>query len=367
MIKVFIAPRRYVQGVGVLKEIGKYAAPLGKRGLVVWGPNVSRLFGDAVGQSFADNKIELCSFVFNGECDRPQVAAGIEQVKAAGADFVVGLGGGKAIDLGKAIAMGAGVKFASVPTIASNDAPTSAATVYYSPEGDFEGWDIWPVNPDLVLVDTEVIVSAGARWLVSGMGDGLCTWYEAEAAFKGRRTALAGGVATLAAMNLAKLCGDTILEFGVDAKRDCEQHVVTPAVEKVVEANTLLSGLGFESGGVATAHAIGNGLTNVAKSFSHGERVAFGLASQLCMDEDIPAAERLRAIDFMVAVGLPVTLEELGLGGIGREQLMELAAGFAGDGSIAHNHVFKVTGYDIYCAMVAADALGHERRKLAGK
>jgi glycerol dehydrogenase len=108
-------------------------------------------------------------------------------------------------------------------------------------------------------------------------------------------------------------------------------------------------------------------LTSVAKAFSHGERVAFGLVSQLCMDEDIPVAERLRAVDFMVAVGLPVTFEELGIGGIGKEQLMELAAGFAGPGSIAHNHVFSVTPFDLYSAMIAADALGRERRKLAGK
>ena len=66
-------------------------------------------------------------------------------------------------------------------------------------------------------------------------------------------------------------------------------------------------------------------------------------------------------------MGLPVTFEELGLAGIGKEQLMELAAGFAGAGSIAHNHVFTVTPFDIFSAMVAADALGHERRALAGK
>jgi glycerol dehydrogenase len=367
MIKVFIAPRRYVQGVGVLEEIGKYVAPLGSRALVAWGPNVSQVFGEMIRNSFAEHDVELISYLFSGECDRPQVAAGVEKAKAQQADVVVGLGGGKAIDLGKAIAMGAGVRFASVPTIASNDAPTSAASVYYSCEGDFEGWDLWPVNPDLVLVDTKVIVNASSRWLVSGMGDGLCTWYEAEAAFKGRRPALAGGTATMAAMNLAKLCGETILEFGVDAKRDCEFHVVTPAVEKIVEANTLLSGLGFESGGVATAHAIGNGLTSIAKAYSHGERVAFGLAAQLCMDEDIPVAERLRVMDFMVAVGLPVTFEELDIGGIGREQLMEVVAGLAGPGSIAHNHVFDVTPFDVFSAMIAADALGHERRTLAGK
>jgi glycerol dehydrogenase len=219
-----------------------------------------------------------------------------------------------------------------------------------------------------VLVDTQIIVNAPVRWLVSGMGDGLCTWYEAEAAFKGRRTALAGGVSTMAALNLAKLCGDTLLAYGVDAKRDCERHVVTPAVEKVVEANTLLSGLGFESGGVASAHAIGNGLTQLeaARPYSHGERVAFRLVSQLCLDDDIPPEERLEVVDFMVAIGLPVTLEEIGIGDIQPEALMELAEVLCGPDQITHNHVFTVTPFDLYSAMVAADALGHTRRALAG-
>ena len=368
MIKVFIAPRRYVQGVGVLADIGKYVAPLGKRAMVVWGPVVNDMFAEPVGKSFKEHGVELISFRFSGECDRGQVKLGLEKVRAEEADVVIGLGGGKAIDLAKAVAMGAGTRLASVPTIASNDAPTSAATVYYTEDGNFEGWDLWPVNPDLVLVDTQVIVNAPVRWLVSGMGDGLCTWYEAEAAFKGRRTALAGGVATMAALNLARLCGDTLMEYGIDAKRDCEKHVVTPAVEKVIEANTLLSGLGFESAGVAAAHAIGNGLTalEAAKPYTHGERVAFGLVAQLCLDDDIEPDERLDVVDFMVDVGLPVTLEEVGLGQITPGELMNLAEQLCAPGQITHNHVFTVTPFDLYSAMVAADALGHSRRALAG-
>jgi glycerol dehydrogenase len=368
MIKVFIAPRRYVQGVGVLADIGKYIAPLGKRALVVWGPVVSEVFGEPVAKSLKEHGVELISFRFSGECDRGQVKLGVDKTKAEQADVVIGLGGGKAIDLAKAVAMAVGTRLASVPTIASNDAPTSAATVYYSEDGNFEGWDIWPVNPDLVLVDTQVVVNAPVRWLVSGMGDGLCTWYEAEAAFKGRRTALAGGVATMAALNLAKLCGDTLLEYGVDAKRDCEKHIVTPAIEKVIEANTLLSGLGFESAGVAAAHAIGNGLTvlDAAKPYTHGERVAFGLVAQLCLDDDILPDERLDVVDFMVEVGLPVTFEEVGIGDIKPEELMHLAEQFCAPGQITHNHVFTVTPFDLYSAMVAADALGHSRKALAG-
>ena len=364
MVKVFIAPRRYVQGVGVLADIGKYIAPLGKRALVAWGPVVSQLFGAQVEQSLKAHSVEPVFFTFSGECDHDQIGLGIEKAKAEKIDIVVGIGGGKAIDLAKAVAMSIKARLATVPTIASNDAPTSAATVYYTPDGVMEGWDLWPVNPDLVLVDTHVIVQAPVRWFVSGMGDGLCTWYEAEAAFKGRRTSLAGGLATMAALELARLCGDTLLEYGVDAKRDCEKHVVTPAVEKVIEANTLLSGLGFESAGVAAAHAIGNGMTMRAstRAYTHGERVAFGLETQLVLDDDITVEDRLQAVDFMVAVGLPVTFEEVGMGGVTPDELMKMAEAFCGPGQITHNHVFTVTPYDMYSALVAADALGRSRK-----
>jgi glycerol dehydrogenase len=282
---------------------------------------------------------------------------------------VVGLGGGKAIDLAKAVALEIDSKLVTAPTIASNDAPTSAATVYYTEDGQFDGWGIWPRNPDLVLVDSEVIVAAPVRWLVSGIGDGLATWFEAEAAYKGRRVALAGGIATQAALTLARLCYDTLMDFGIDAVRDCTEHVVTPAVERVIEANTLLSGLGFESAGVAAAHAVGNGLTEFeeCKPYSHGEKVAFGVATQLCLDDDIDPDERLAVFDFMVEVGLPVTLEELGLGGIPVEALKSFAETLCGPEQITHNHVFTVTPFGMFSALIAADKLGRRCKDSADK
>ena len=79
MVKVFIAPRRYVQGAGVLNDIGKYVAPLGKRVLVAWGPVVSGQFNDTVKKSFEENELVLIPYKFSGECDRGQIGLGVEK------------------------------------------------------------------------------------------------------------------------------------------------------------------------------------------------------------------------------------------------------------------------------------------------
>lgn len=366
MIKVLVAPSRYVQGAGALDDAGKFVAPLGKRALVVWDKVVHGLISARLEAGFKKHDVELISFLFSGECSRNQLKLGIALAKEKGAEVIIGAGGGKAIDMAKAIGFNVGARIVSLPTIASNDAPTSGCTVYYTDEGVIDGFDVWPRNPDMVLVDLEVIANAPVRWLVSGIGDALATWFEAEAAFKGRRPAFAGGVPTMTAMTLARLCYDTLMEYGLDAKRDVENHVVTPALEKVVEANTLLSGLGWESGGLACAHTIGNSITilECTHPYSHGEKVAFGLVTQLCLDDDIVPEERNMVVDFMIDIGLPVTFAEIGMEKVSREELMNVAEQLTAEGNFIHNHVFPVKAYDFFSAMISADALGRARKAL---
>ncbi|MFV2070370.1 MAG: iron-containing alcohol dehydrogenase, partial [Pirellulales bacterium] len=247
----------------------------------------------------------------------------------------------------------------------------SGASVWYDAQHNFTGFDCWPFNPDIVLVDTQVIANGPVRAFVAGMGDGLSTWIEAEASHKSRALNIAGGHPTLAAMALARLCFDTLIEHGFDARRDVEQHLVTPAVDKVVEANVLLSGVGFESGGLATAHMIANLLSNVPecqqKELMHGEKVGFGIITQLCLDDEFDVDDKYAIVDFEVQLGLPVTFAELGLEGVARGRLEEIGQACAGEGSLCANHPFEVTAADVVDAMIAADALGRARQRLGGK
>jgi glycerol dehydrogenase len=364
MIKTIVFPGRYVQGVGALDEAGKFIQSMGKKVLVVWDSVVCGLISDRLKASFDAAGLELHSFVFSGECSKNQRDIGIQKAHEIGAEVVVGAGGGKAVDLAKAIAFNVNARMVSLPTISANDAPTSACSVYYTDEGVIDGFDIWSRNPDLVLVDSQVVAGAPVRWLVSGIGDALATWFEAEAAFKARRQAFAGGYPTLSGMSMARLCYETLMDNGVEAVMDVENHVVTPALEKVIEANTLLSGIGWESGGLATAHTLGNNLTILpcTHPYSHGEKVAFGLVTQLCLDEDIDPAEKMEVVDFMIQVGLPVTFEEIGMDGLSKDELMAAARTLTEPGNFVHNHVFPVTAFDLFSAMIKADAYGRSRK-----
>lgn len=285
----------------------------------------------------------------------------MEAVKAAGCDTIVGIGGGKIHDTAKAVAYYMEKPVVIVPTIASTDAPCSALSVIYTDKGVFEKYLFLPASPNVVLVDTEVVSKAPVRLLVAGMGDALATYFEARACKRSDAGNCVGGKCTLAAMALAELCFDTLLENGVSAALAVTQKVCTKAVENVIEANTYLSGIGFESGGLAGAHAIHNGLTVIEETHSmyHGEKVAFGTLVQLVL-ENADTEEIETVLDFCNSVGLPVTLEQLGVKEIKAEQIMEVARLAAAEGDTLGNMPFEVTPEDVYAAIMAADAIGRD-------
>ncbi|MCL2780706.1 MAG: glycerol dehydrogenase [Actinomycetia bacterium] len=361
MEKILGAPGRYIQGPGALAHLGKYVAPLGKKATAVISQTGKARVGDAIASGMKDAGVEFEFFEFGGECSMNEINRIMASAKAFGSDVILAVGGGKIIDAAKGAAYYMdNAPVGICPTIASTDAPCSALTVVYTDDGVFESYLFLTTNPTFVLVDTAVVAQAPSRLLVSGMGDALATFLEAKTCVAKNADNFLGGKSTMSALTLAELCFRTLISDGLKAKLALDAGgALTPAVEKVVEANTLLSGIGFESCGLAAAHAIHNGFTAAEEthSYYHGEKVSFGVVVNMVL-ENYPTDELEEIIRFQKSVGLPVTLAEIGITEPDEGKLRAIAALANAEGDTLGNMVVPVTDEDVYNAILAADKLG---------
>ncbi|MEG1731753.1 MAG: glycerol dehydrogenase [Longicatena sp.] len=359
MAKIIGNPTRYIQGKGELYNICQHSENIGNNLFVLTSASGRKRVEDPISKSLENSKSRVTYAVFNGECSMNEINRLISLCKDTECDTIVGIGGGKIHDTSKAIAYYMKKPVMIVPTIASTDAPCSALSVIYSDAGVFEKYLFLPSSPNIVLVDSEIVSQAPARLIVAGMGDALATYFEARACQRSNAKNCVGGNITLAAMALAKLCYETLLENGVNAMLAVNEHVCTKAVENIIEANTYLSGIGFESGGLAGAHAIHNGLTLLEETHTlyHGEKVAFGTLVQLVL-ENAPCEELEYVLFFFNDLVLPTTLSYLGIKDITKERIIEVAKLACSSDDTLGNMPFALTPDDVYAAIMGADALG---------
>ena len=369
MRKAFISPTKYVQGENELLNLGYFVKTFGEKALLIANHDDVNRVREKLEKTAEKFGVEFIETNFHGEASRVEASRLQELAKKESCDCIIGLGGGKAIDTSKVVAEGKNLII--VPTIVATDAPTSHSAVLYTEAGEFDDYAYFMQSPSVVLIDTTIIAQAPTRFLVSGMGDALSTYFEARATSRAFANVNAGlpcgareGVcppakSTNTALALAKLCYETLLEDGYKAKESSDLNVVTPALENIIEANILLSGLGFESGGLAAIHAIHDGLTILhdAHGATHGEKVAFGVICQLIL-ENAPSKELYEVLDFSLSIGLPVCLEDIGVKSITDEQLTEVAEKSCIPEESIHSMPFTVDVEQVKAAIMAADALG---------
>jgi len=356
-----VFPGKYIQGEGVLTQLPDWINVLGKKGLII----ASRTAKDKILPKYRLTGDSIYIEQFHGECCENEINRLSDIIKSKHIDVLAGMGGGKAIDTAKITADRLGIPVIIVPTIASTDAPCSGCAVLYSEQGQFQSVYYQKMNPQIVLVDVSVIADSPVRFLVSGMGDGLATWFEARSCERTGSMNACGGYSTMAGLNLAKLCYDTLMMYGLSAKIAGEKHIITPALNRIIEANILLSGIGFESSGLAAAHSIHNGLTVLEEThaFYHGEKVAFGILAGLQLTDASPL-ETEEVFSFCEKIGLPTTLAAIGLKNSDRNKLMKAAEKACEPSEAIHNEVGAITPEKVFNAMMAADAMGELRKNL---
>ena len=299
MEKVFVSPMTYRQGENVLWNHLEDILAFGQKGLIVTDGFVYQMLGERLYQKLTKLGGEM--FVWVIEEDRPSETF----------DYIVALGGGRAIDLGKALAFESNASCIVVPTSAATDAPTSRISVKYH-NGYFEKYSYYAKSPDLVLIDTAILINSPVHFLTAGIADGLSTSIEARTVRENRGVNTLGAAPTLAAEAIAEKCREVLLEFAEEAVEANEKHIVTPAFEAVIEANTLLSGIGFESGGLSIAHALHNAMVslwgNEIKG-SHGQIIALTTLQQLQIEGRKEEFSRYQAL--FEKLELPITYEAL--------------------------------------------------------
>lgn len=360
---VFRSTPRYIQAAGLIDHAAEPLVALKvKHCAILCTPRSQQGEAKRLIAVLEQAGVSTCVSTFGGECSFREIDARTAELRQqAPVDALIALGGGKTLDAGKCIADRLEVPVVIMPTLASNDAPCSALSVIYTPEGATETYEVFAQNPALVMVDTEIVAQAPPRFLVAGMGDAMSTWYEARACHTNPAGMTPyGDRPTLAGVALSKTCADILYDYAVAALDDVRAGRVTPAVDHVVEANTLLSGAGFECTGVAGAHALAQALTllpEVDHNYLHGEMVAIGVLTQLMLEADRAEAERCARL--FATVGLPVNFSQLGM-----SLEDEVAVGTVIEATLAFpfigNMPFEVTADNLRQAFNDVERLGAE-------
>jgi glycerol dehydrogenase len=362
MLSTTIFPGRYIQGYNAVERLGPEILRFGRNGFLIGSRTVLEKILPGI-KGILDQGINLTTEQLAGEVCEEELGRLQSLAQKSRCDIIIGMGGGKVLDSAKAVASRMNIPVIIVPTIAASDAPCTALTVIYNSRGEFDHLMFLPRNPDVVLVDSYIIAQAPVRFLVAGMGDALSALFEAESCRQKNCGNLTGFQGSMAAYELAHLTYKVVMEYGLLAKQACEVHAVVPALEHIIEANTLLSGLCHESCGAAAAHAINNGFTIFKETHHalHGEKVAFGtLASLFLTDKPLEIIDQVYS--FCLSAGLPTTMADIGLAEASDADILKAAETACKAGESIYCEPVPISVQAVYSAIKAADFTGREKK-----
>lgn len=361
--RLAIAPSQVIRCT--LAQSGEAIARIGKHPLVVGGVQTLAVVQSQLQLALEQQQLSTAFAHYNPDCSESTLASLKAKVKQHQADMIIGVGGGKALDTAKLLAHQCQIPVVTIPTSAATCAGWTALSNIYSEQGAYL-YDV-PLErcPDLLLLDYNLIETAPQRTLVAGIGDALAKWYEASVSSgNSQQTFIIGAV------QQARVLRDILFQKSHAALQEPGSEDWREVVDATVMLAGVIGGLGGAQCRTVAAHAVHNGLTHIlaAHDTLHGEKVAYGILVQLRLEEmlqgnQLAAAARQQLLKFYAEIGLPQSLDDLGLGNITLTELRQAAEITCSPNSDIHHLPFEVTPDHLMAAMVSTKIQEEARKK----
>ncbi|MDY5577101.1 MAG: iron-containing alcohol dehydrogenase family protein [Lachnospiraceae bacterium] len=307
----------YSIGSTVYQEIPKVCSPYGKKILVIGGNKGIAAAKELIEEALAESDLTILDYLwYGGEATYENVEKLQHHPLIEEADMLFGVGGGKALDTVKCLAVKTGKPLFTFPTIASNCAACTCVSIMYNEDGSFKEPYFFPKPPVHAFIHTGVIAKSPARYMWAGIGDTYAKYFESMVSSRGEDLTqyVALGV------NVSKMCYEPLIQYGKKALDDQKKGEASYEFEQVVLAIVVTTGIAsilltkdhiidYNTG---LAHAIYYALTSfphIEEGHLHGELVGFGVLLLLLCDNDKENFDKVYALN--KSIQLPVSIEEV--------------------------------------------------------
>lgn len=303
----------YSIGENVGKGIADVCNRHGKKMLLIGGEKALAAGKERLLSALADTEIEIVDMVlFGSDCTYDNIHKWASYAKECGADMIMGMGGGKALDTAKGAGYEADLPVFTYPTIASTCAATTALSVVYRADGSFDSFYFYERPAYHCFIDLTIIANAPDQYLQAGMGDTIGKFFECHFAARGDKLQHSSALGR----EISNMCYTPLLEYGEQALKDCRSHEASVSLKQAVLANIVSKGLVslmvLDEYNCAIAHSVYYALVllpGFEEKYLHGNVVAYGVLVQLLVDHDREEALKLK--EFLQKLDIPTTLKEM--------------------------------------------------------
>ena len=264
-------PRVVLVGRGVIESLPGICSEFGfKRAIIVTGKTTVKVAGERVQWLLVHGSVETThNIVEDAQIDT--VNRVMDDAKISRSQVLIGVGGGRNIDVAKLAAAKTNCAFISVPTVASHDGIASSLA---SVKGLERPYTVKAVSPIAVVMDSDVISASPYRFTASGCGDVISKATEVE---DWKLAHLENGDYYGAyAGSLALMSSELIME-SASTIRENTPETVRELLEALISCGVSMSIAGSSRPCSGSAHLFSHALDLIVeKPALHGEQCGIG-------------------------------------------------------------------------------------------